>query len=418
MELTHGRPLRGRSSELSQRHRLAAEIARALAFDTEGHRAPIQRLIVARDAEFFQALLLVSSAQCRLLAHMCMQVSIDVDPSPVDPAIATLNSQMVVDRYRGILHDSLRLFPDHSYVNGGDDEDGPWLSAMSTVRVGRREGFTLVDAGPSIYATGWSGALAAPISLTPIRGVWPVNAVKDALWISESSVRWWIGRSVRSFHGDQNQHLMLHPRQPLERTLISPAARRVRELIRDVPSRRFPADTVDEALDELPDAVPFTAAEIARDDVARRGFEKSLKDPPEFDRLDMDWRSPNALNMESRRMTSDALAVTSLYDTQDLGRRVAVGVNVTLPDRVDADRLVADIKKLGGIRVEHPLVTYFDQDVHLDSDSRVSLIVDTDRGIPVHKDYGDLLILAPGTELALLGVERNKRHSTVYLKVV
>ena len=377
------RPAPGRPAKIDPEHQAlldAYHLAIELVRGTAGPLSPDQ----------LNSALVIGAMQVRFLEAVCAQVEITAVPPQISVG-ARVPARTILER-GGELAPGIRLLADHTAAG---DKQEQWLHALSTVTVDGAAGRAVVDAGPASASADVVARLAAPVTVTPAGGLWPVTVVGDCLRICAPAVRRWVAAMPRELCGPGNRDILLRSGAPLRDFLVSPATAAMtgsRGESSVLPLR--PA-----AGQNIPAAHPGLLVEM-RTGVVPGGA------------LRTDANLPAQVRIPDLRR--DELALLAAVPAADLGREVEVTVNFSVPEWKEMDALLAQVKKVGALTLSEGLLAWTDRDIVIGQRQRISLRVRVRRGVVCETRHGLAVLLSAGTRIALVGADTSDQHTTLY----
>ncbi len=378
------RPAPGQPAQVNPEHRALLD---AYHLAVELGRGGAGRLTPDR----LSSALVIGAMQVRFLEAVCAQVEITAAPPKINVGART-PARTILDR-GGELAPGLRLLADHT-VNGSDKQE-PWLHALSTVTVDGVVGRAVVDAGPVSASADVVARLAAPVTVTPAGGLWPVTVVADCLRICAPAVRRWVAAMPRELCGAGNRDIMLRSGAPLRDFLVSPATAAMTGSHGEASVLPIRAAVGVSA----PASQPGLLAEMRTGVLPGGGLRPDVKLPAQVRIADL------------RR---DELALLAAVPATDLGREVEVTVNFTVPEWKDITTLLEQIKAAGSLTLSEAVLGWPDRDIVAGQRQRVSLRVRVRRGVVCETRHGLSVLLPAGSTIALVGTDTSDQHTTLY----
>lgn len=417
------RPESAQMSRKSRRDRKllinAHYLATALADACDGDQRTLRELLRS-DRDWLAAAMLLGRLQVRFLDHICTQIDMAAGHRRVPPRLNSVPARKILGDGAGSsgdVTDGITLLEDYA--------SGEWLHATSTVTVAGISGTAVVDAGPDLIPAAWSVRVAAPITVTAGVGLWPTQAVHDALLLCDEAVRWWVSSMTRELSGDNDQDLLLRIGPPLRQFLISPATVRIAAAIaaRATGGLSAPARFASTLSSTLP-ATPLLPVSVdtlwpttpSPGFTAQPGALAGMRfgGGPGAE-LAPDTSLKNCV--ETPDADRDTVTLLSLVPAGELDDEIEVTANIAVPQWQDVTCLVEAIRESGAVALRTPVVAYADQDIIRGDEHRLTLRARVRRGVAMRTRSGYAVLLAPGTRLALLGASTTKTHATLYLQV-
>lgn len=378
---------------------LAAELAAAAAGDSSALRQRVR----SGDGWVLPALLL-SRLQMRLVESVCSQIDMHAEHLQPSQSLSTVTArQRLADG--GRVTDWMRLLPDHS-----NDE---WLHATSIVTVNGVAKPVVVDAGPDLVSAAWSARVAAPVTVTPAEGPWPVAVVRDALDTHAEPVRQWVASMSRELCDNGNGDLLLRIGHPLRQFLMSPVTATITKMF---PTRIGAVSRIGDVIVPLLGNLPAAAHDLVPSDQTKGSTHSDellsrLRDVPVGCAVGPDTVIDDAIPVHT--IARDEMALLSLVPPRDIGI-VKLTANLTTYEWEDATELIREIRRTKGITLRAPILGWSDQDPVHGNDHRITLHMLANRGVPVRTRYGYGALLPAGTRLTLVHVKVSRGHATLY----
>ena len=341
-------------------------------------------------ADQIGAAMLLGAMQIRFLEAVCTQIEVHM----LTPELSVphqLPARSVL-KNGGNLAPGIRLLADHS---AGGDRSAVWLHALSTITVAGIAGRAVVDAGPGKASAQRAARLAAPVSVTPAVGLWPVNVVQDCLRIAASAVRRWVAAMPRELCGPDDRDIMLRTGPALRDFLVSPAIAALTGEAGSapvVPLRAAPGGTVIRTPREVLETMRLGGV---------LGEELS-----EVVELPAGYRIGE--------MYRDELAALSVAEVEDLPDEVEVTVNFPVPEWKNVTALVEGAREARAITLTAPVLAWTNRDVVAGQLHRISLRARVRRGVVCESVEGLAVLLAEGTTFTVLGIDTSRGHTTLY----
>ncbi len=383
---------RGRRSPAEDRRKVlhrAFEMAVGLADRYSGDAvcdAPVGTLEDPLDVE---AAILVGSLQVRLLESVCRQIAVAAEYPKLSDDHGGNDTSLVVLARGGELAPGISLLANHCPVDRRSGGSGPWLHATSTVTVAGRRFDVVVDAGPDEMPVGRVARMAAPVTVTAEKGLWPESVVEDCLGICAAAVSEWVAAMPRYLNDDGD--LVVAQVTPLRYSLVSPATAEL------TGSRG-----------EAPTPIPLRAAP---DEV--QGPRSILADQLRYGgRVGDELPADTQLIPDVRigELLPDATALLAAGPVGRIGRPVDVTVNLDVPEWMDSTALVEDLRAAGSAMVTEALVGWVDRDAVSGRRRRLSLRVRVSNGLVASTRGGQAVVIPAGTRITLLGVDHRRGH--------
>jgi hypothetical protein len=360
---------------------------------------------------------LLGRLQVRFLEQICAQINMTAGHLPVQPSLATITAREVLVGGGRIGADTV-LLDDHS-GNG-------WLHATSKVTVAGIAGTVVVDAGPDLVPASWAARMAAPITVIPGEGRWPVSVVGDVLTLCDDAVRWWVGSMTRELAGDDEEDLLLRIGPPLRQFLISPATATIAAITSTAEPTLIdavPAQLIGTSAATVPvmSAMPANVDALrpvapSADYQPRAGTLSAMRSGGEPGaELAPDTVLSDCIDLTD--VSRDEMTLLGVVPTSDFASEVEVTVNIATPEWQDVTKLIDEVRAHGAVTLCAPMLARADQDTVTGAEHRLTLRARVRRGVPVHTSDGYAVLLGAGTRLSLLGADVSKRSATLYLQM-
>lgn len=329
----------------------------------------------------------VATLQNRFLERVCAQVEfaaatpkLSVPPRSPAQRIAARNGEIAA---------GMVLLADHS------GSDRHWLHATSTISVGGTVERVVVDAGPPGSCVDVAARVAAPLTVTPAGGFWPVTVVADCLRLCAPAVRRWVAAMSRELHGPGNRDIQLWAATSLRDFLVSPATAALTGNCGG--QSTLPVRALNTGYKAAPSLLHRMRTGTLPNGQLR--FDSSV---PAHTRLP--------------HLRSDESALLAALPPLDLRREVEVTVNFTVPGWVDTAGLLAQVKAAGGFTLTEAVPAWADRDVVAGPRHRLSVRVRARRGLTCRTRHGLAVMLPAGAVFGLVAATSRDGHAVLYGK--